>query len=92
MVEHVDMNNDANGANRRKLLDTLNSLRAMGFSKELELPNMVCVGSQSVGKSSLIEALSGINLPRQSGTCTRHGVKLFTMVQEELTVCNQMSN
>ncbi|KAG8796375.1 hypothetical protein FRC12_024551 [Ceratobasidium sp. 428] len=71
MVEHVDMNNDANGANRRKLLDTLNSLRAMGFSKELELPNMVCVGSQSVGKSSLIEALSGINLPRQSGTCTR---------------------
>ncbi|KAG9075764.1 hypothetical protein FS749_012528, partial [Ceratobasidium sp. UAMH 11750] len=71
MVEHVDMNNDPNGANRRKLLDTLNSLRAMGFSKELELPNMVCVGSQSVGKSSLIEALSGINLPRQSGTCTR---------------------
>ncbi|QRV99644.1 myxovirus resistance protein [Ceratobasidium sp. AG-Ba] len=71
MVEYHDMNNDANGANRRKLLDTLNSLRAMGFSKELELPNMVCVGSQSVGKSSLIEALSGLNLPRQSGTCTR---------------------
>lgn len=29
------------------------------------------LGSQSAGKSSLIEAISGITLPRASGTCTR---------------------
>ncbi|KAI0343433.1 hypothetical protein BDW22DRAFT_1355868 [Trametopsis cervina] len=33
---------------------------------------MICViGSQSAGKSSLIESISGITLPRASGTCTR---------------------
>lgn len=29
------------------------------------------VGNQSAGKSSLIESISGITLPRASGTCTR---------------------
>jgi ABC-type phosphate/phosphonate transport system ATPase subunit len=29
------------------------------------------IGSQSAGKSSLIESISGITLPRSTGTCTR---------------------
>ncbi|KAF8152891.1 P-loop containing nucleoside triphosphate hydrolase protein [Pholiota molesta] len=40
----------------RKKLDAMNKLHSTG---------------QSVGKSSLIEAISGISLPRDSGTCTR---------------------
>ncbi|KIO22290.1 hypothetical protein M407DRAFT_216692, partial [Tulasnella calospora MUT 4182] len=42
-----------------------------GVQNELDLPKIVVVGSQSVGKSSLIESMSGITLPRNSGTCTR---------------------
>lgn len=30
------------------------------------------IGSQSAGKSSLIESISGITLPRAAGTCTRY--------------------
>lgn len=32
------------------------------------------IGNQSAGKSSLIESISGVTLPRSSGTCTRQGV------------------
>ncbi len=41
-------------------------------SEELELPSIIVVGDQSVGKSSLIVALIGMDiLPRKEGTCTR---------------------
>ncbi|KAG8958379.1 hypothetical protein FRC03_009190 [Tulasnella sp. 419] len=56
---------------RRDLLEILSSLHATGVQKELDLPQIVVVGSQSVGKSSLIESMSGISLPRDAGTCTR---------------------
>ncbi|KAG8786770.1 hypothetical protein FRC16_001642, partial [Serendipita sp. 398] len=38
---------------------------------QMDLPQIAVVGSQSVGKSSLIESVSGITLPRATGTCTR---------------------
>ena len=37
----------------------------------MDLPQIAVIGSQSTGKSSLIESISGIKLPRTSGTCTR---------------------
>ena len=33
---------------------------------------MVVVGKQSSGKSSVLESLTGIELPRSDGTCTRN--------------------
>ena len=38
---------------------------------DLDIPTIAAIGWQSAGKSSLIEAISGITLPRGSGTCTR---------------------
>lgn len=38
---------------------------------DLPLPKIVVVGDQSTGKSSLIEGMSEIKVPRSSGTCTR---------------------
>ena len=38
---------------------------------DLDVPAIAVIGWQSAGKSSLIEAISGITLPRASGTCTR---------------------
>jgi AAA15 family ATPase/GTPase len=38
---------------------------------DLDLPVIAVIGNQSAGKSSLIEAISGITLPRAAGTCTR---------------------
>ncbi|KIJ53717.1 hypothetical protein M422DRAFT_775734 [Sphaerobolus stellatus SS14] len=56
---------------RRKLLDYINKLKTLGVSRDFDLPQIVVIGSQSAGKSSLIESISGITLPRSSGTCTR---------------------
>ncbi|KAJ7640281.1 P-loop containing nucleoside triphosphate hydrolase protein [Mycena polygramma] len=36
-----------------------------------DLPSITVIGGQSAGKSSLVEAVSGIKVPRDSGTCTR---------------------
>ncbi|KAG8919403.1 hypothetical protein FRC01_001302 [Tulasnella sp. 417] len=56
---------------RRDLLDILKDLHSTGIQNELDLPQIVVIGSQSVGKSSLIESMSGLTLPRDTGTCTR---------------------
>lgn len=47
------------------------NLRALGANTFFDLPSITVIGGQSAGKSSLVEAVSGINVPRDSGTCTR---------------------
>ncbi|KAH7908747.1 P-loop containing nucleoside triphosphate hydrolase protein [Hygrophoropsis aurantiaca] len=55
----------------KELMSLLNDLRTTGANVYLEIPAIVVIGGQSAGKSSLVEAVSGINVPRDSGTCTR---------------------
>lgn len=55
----------------RKLMDVVNALRRCGAEEQLDLPKIAVIGNQSVGKSSLIESISGIKVPRSQGTCTR---------------------
>lgn len=38
---------------------------------DIDLPQSVIIGNQSSGKSSVVEAICGIPLPRAAGTCTR---------------------
>ncbi|OJA13651.1 hypothetical protein AZE42_06890 [Rhizopogon vesiculosus] len=56
---------------RRELMEMMVDLRSMGADALIDLPAVVVIGGQSAGKSSLVEAVSGINVPRDSGTCTR---------------------
>ncbi|KAI0067582.1 hypothetical protein BV25DRAFT_835648 [Artomyces pyxidatus] len=56
---------------RRQMLDLMNELHSTGVQMDLDLPQIAVIGQQSAGKSSLIEAISGVKLPRASGTCTR---------------------
>ncbi|TFK69295.1 hypothetical protein BDN72DRAFT_796685 [Pluteus cervinus] len=59
-------------ATRRKdLLAVIDQLRANGSQDELDLPKIAVIGNQSAGKSSIVEAISGISVPRDGGTCTR---------------------
>lgn len=53
------------------MLDLVNRLHSTGVQVDIDLPQIAVIGSQSAGKSSLIESISGITLPRASGTCTR---------------------
>ncbi|KAJ7653846.1 P-loop containing nucleoside triphosphate hydrolase protein [Mycena rosella] len=54
------------------MLDLVNRLQTPGLVQiDIDLPQIAVIGSQSAGKSSLIESISGITLPRAAGTCTR---------------------
>jgi GTPase SAR1 family protein len=54
------------------LVDAIEELRKLGLKEiDTELPELVLVGDQSAGKSSLMGAIAEINLPKNSGMCTR---------------------
>lgn len=55
----------------KKYISIVQSLRAVGLEEVIKLPKIAVIGNQSAGKSSLLEAISQVKLPRASGTCTR---------------------
>ncbi|NXJ61981.1 MX protein, partial [Rostratula benghalensis] len=60
----------------RPCIDLIDSLRALGIENDLALPAIAVIGDQSSGKSSVLEALSGIALPRGNGIVTRCPLEL----------------
>uniref|UniRef100_A0A671MMW9 Interferon-induced GTP-binding protein MxA-like n=1 Tax=Sinocyclocheilus anshuiensis TaxID=1608454 RepID=A0A671MMW9_9TELE len=60
----------------RPCIDTIDKLRSLGVEKDLALPAIAVIGDQSSGKSSVLEALSGVALPRGSGIVTRCPLEL----------------
>ncbi|GJN08406.1 hypothetical protein PR202_ga26319 [Eleusine coracana subsp. coracana] len=66
----------------RPLLDAVDRLRHLKVTQEgIQLPTIVVVGDQSSGKSSVLESLAGISLPRGQGICTR--VPLVMRLQDD---------
>lgn len=58
--------------NMKAMVKKIQDLRRLGIEdKGLPLPKICVVGDQSAGKSSLIEGMSEIKVPRSSGCCTR---------------------
>lgn len=54
------------------LVKRIQDLRHLGIEdSKIALPKICVVGDQSTGKSSLIEGMSEIKVPRSAGTCTR---------------------
>lgn len=64
-------------AEQMELLDVVDSLRACGLSEIVALPQLIVCGDQSSGKSSVLEAISGIPFPRQDNLCTRFATEVI---------------
>mmetsp|Transcript_21901 Transcript_21901/g.65671 ORF Transcript_21901/g.65671 Transcript_21901/m.65671 type:complete len:750 (+) Transcript_21901:40-2289(+) len=60
----------------RPWLDLAENLRALSIDNALSVPQICVMGDQSSGKSSVLEALSGVPLPRGPGLVTRCPVRL----------------
>ncbi|KAI6160620.1 P-loop containing nucleoside triphosphate hydrolase protein [Pisolithus thermaeus] len=66
----VGLADPATASQRRGMLDLINRLRNIGVQRDIDLPMIAVIGNQSAGKSSLIESISGVTLPRCQGTYT----------------------
>ena len=62
---------------QQNLLDEIDSLRLQGISEFVFLPQIVVCGDQSSGKSSVLEAISGVPFPRSDTLCTRFATEVI---------------
>ena len=60
LVEHYN-------AHYGHYIGLVDQLRTFGLEKEIPLPQVVVTGIQSSGKSSVLESISGVPLPRGTG-------------------------
>uniref|UniRef100_A0A8C2TDF5 MX dynamin like GTPase 2 n=1 Tax=Coturnix japonica TaxID=93934 RepID=A0A8C2TDF5_COTJA len=60
----------------RPCIDLVESLRRLDIGNKLMLPMITVIGDQNSGKSSVLEALSGVALPRRNGVITRGPLEL----------------
>ena len=63
-------------ADQLELLDSIDRLRQEGLDNYISLPQIIVCGDQSSGKSSVLEAISGIPFPVKSQLCTRFPTEL----------------
>ena len=62
---------------RAKLLNVVDTLRQLGIENAgVRLPQIVVVGNQSSGKSSVLEAISQVPFPKNDVRCTRFPIEL----------------
>eukprot|EP00435_Cladocopium_sp_Y103_P070024 s91_g34.t1 len=63
--------------NLRQLITVVDELRDVGLQRYISLPRIAAIGTQSSGKSSLIESIVGLDfLPRGGGVVTRRPLEL----------------
>lgn len=62
----------------REMLDLVDKLRSIDrIEKTVPLPQIVVVGQQSCGKSSVLHAISGIQFPTADGRCTQFPTEII---------------
>ncbi|RDW67405.1 dynamin family protein [Aspergillus mulundensis] len=67
---------DLQNEKRSRVLEVIDKLRELGVSESVSLPQLVVVGDQSSGKSSLLEGLTGLSFPVASDLCTRFATQI----------------
>ena len=74
------MSNEFQGSfyeNLRAVITLVDHLRDSGLQKFIKLPRIAVLGTQSSGKSSVLESIVGLDmLPRGEGVCTRRPLEL----------------
>ncbi|KAI0394840.1 interferon-induced GTP-binding protein Mx2 [Xylariaceae sp. FL0594] len=64
------------GLGNQAHLAKIDKLRELNVGSIIPLPQLVVVGDQSSGKSSVLESLTGFAFPRAAGLCTRYATQI----------------
>ncbi|KAH6871994.1 P-loop containing nucleoside triphosphate hydrolase protein [Thelonectria olida] len=59
------------GTDESTMLDLITELQQLGIEDHYDMPQIIVCGSQSAGKSSVLEAITGIPFPKARETCTK---------------------
>ncbi|KIW80365.1 hypothetical protein Z517_06980 [Fonsecaea pedrosoi CBS 271.37] len=59
------------------ILNVIDQLRSEGIGEYVGLPQLIVCGDQSSGKSSVLEAISGLSFPAKDNVCTRFATELI---------------
>ncbi|KAI2617877.1 dynamin family protein [Hypoxylon sp. NC1633] len=67
---NIETLNELCSTDQLELLDAIDQLRLEGIDHYISLPQIIVCGDQSSGKSSVLEAISGVPFPVKSNLCT----------------------
>ncbi|KAK8015118.1 hypothetical protein PG990_008414 [Apiospora arundinis] len=71
---------------QKALLDTIDRLRKHGVGRFVDLPQIIVVGDQSSGKSSVLEAISRVRFPVDDKLCTRFPTELVLRTNDKTKI------
>ncbi|KAI0970479.1 P-loop containing nucleoside triphosphate hydrolase protein [Xylaria arbuscula] len=74
------------GGERKALLDAIDDLRKHGIGRFVDLPQIIVVGDQSSGKSSVLEAISRVRFPAKAEVCTRFPTELVLRTDPQVKI------
>jgi hypothetical protein len=71
----IDARLRAMGSEQLALVELIDKIQSAQLD-DIKLPQIAVVGDQSAGKSSALEAITGIPFPRDAGPCTRFATEI----------------
>ncbi|KAH8656617.1 P-loop containing nucleoside triphosphate hydrolase protein [Tricladium varicosporioides] len=83
---HTEALNGLCSKDQLELLNSIDCLRSQGISHYVSLPQIIVCGDQSSGKSSVLEAISGVPFPTKSNLCTRFPTELVLRKTSQISI------
>ncbi|KAI4175456.1 MAG: hypothetical protein LQ343_001656 [Gyalolechia ehrenbergii] len=72
----MEVTQASHGLGDPRLLEIIDKLVELNIGDSVALPQLLVVGDQSSGKSSVLEGLTGLPFPRDSALCTRFATQI----------------
>ena len=85
-TSHADPLHLLQSTDQYQLLDQIDKLRSHGISHYVSLPQLIVCGDQSSGKSSVLEAISGISFPTKDNLCTQFATEVILRKTDAVTL------